>query len=140
MICFCYFCRKFFFFILGVAHNDPFFVQIVPQKTIFKRFYQLFFGTNGLQHQVLILIESPYIIYWKSAKKSKGGVVFEVKFGSNQVQCCEKTKKLALSMGFFKFCMRNAFKSKKYIVVIEIPEWKLKAKIARNTTFEENQD
>ena len=33
-----------------------------------------------------------------------------------------------------------AFKSKKQVVVIEIPEWKLKAKIARNTTLEENQD
>ena len=55
-------------FHLGVAHNDTFFVQIGPKK-IFKRFYQLFFRTNGLQHKLLILIESLNIFHWKSAKK-----------------------------------------------------------------------
>ena len=40
---------------MGVAHNDPSFVQIGPKKTIFKRFYQLFFRTTGLQHKVLVL-------------------------------------------------------------------------------------
>ena len=68
MICFCYFCKK-IVFISGVAHNDPFYVQIGPQKTIFQRFYQHFFRTNGLQHKLLILIESPNIFHWKSAKK-----------------------------------------------------------------------
>ena len=36
--------------------------------------------------------------------------------------------------GFFIFCMRYA----RSRVVIEIPEWKLKAKLARNTIFEGN--
>ena len=53
------------FYILGMAHNYPFFVQITPNKTIFKRFYQLFFKTTGLQHNLLILIESPNIFHWK---------------------------------------------------------------------------
>ena len=35
-------------------------------------------------------------------------------------------------MGFFIFCMRYTFTNKK-VVVIEIPEWKLKTKLARNT-------
>ena len=61
------------FFILGVVHNDFLFVQIGPKKTIFKRFYQLFFKTSGLQHKLLILIESSNIFQWKSAKKKEGG-------------------------------------------------------------------
>ena len=52
--------------------------------------------------------------------------------------CCEKIKKLALSIGFFKFYMKNTFENKQKVVVIEVPESKLKAKIAKNTTFEEN--
>ena len=40
-------------------------------------------------------------------------------------------------MGFFMFCMRYTFTSKK-VVVIEIPEWKLKTILARNTIFEGN--
>ena len=83
MICFCYFCQKKIFFTLGVAHNAPFSVQIGSKKTIFKRFYQLFFRTAGLQHKLLILIVSPNIFHWKSAKESKVGVVFGAKFGPN---------------------------------------------------------
>ena len=49
------------FSILGMAHNDLFSVQIGSKKTIFKRFYQLFFRTSGLQHKLLILIVSPNI-------------------------------------------------------------------------------
>ena len=82
MMCFCYFCQK-KNSTLGVAHNSPFSVQIESKKTIFKRFYQLFFRTAGLQHKLLILIVSPNIFYWKSAKKSKVGVVFGAKFGPN---------------------------------------------------------
>ena len=82
MICFCYFCQK-KFQILGVAHNNPFSVQIGSKETIFKRFYQLFFRTAGLQHKLLILIVSPNIFHWKSAKESKVGVVFGAKFGPN---------------------------------------------------------
>ena len=63
MICFFYFCQKEFFSILGVAHNDLFSVQIRSKKTIFKRFYQLFFKTSGLQHKLLIIIVSPNIFH-----------------------------------------------------------------------------
>ena len=67
---FCYFCQK--KSVVGVVHNDLLFVQIGPQKTLFKRFYQLFSRTAGLQHKLLILIsESPKIFHWKSVKKVK---------------------------------------------------------------------
>ena len=48
---------------------------------------------------------------------AKVGVIFGAKFEPDYVQCCEKIKK---------------------VVVIEIPEWKLIAKSARNTIFEGN--
>ena len=54
------------------------------QKTIFKRFYELLFETIGLQHKLLKLVESPNIFHWKSAQKSKVGVVFGAKIGSYQ--------------------------------------------------------
>ena len=83
MICFCYSCQKIFFSILGGTHNDPFSVQTGPKGTIFERFYQLFFRTAGLQHKLLILIQSPNIFHWKSAKKGKVVVVFGSNFRPN---------------------------------------------------------
>ena len=71
------------FSVLGVAYNDPFSVQIGSKKTIFKRFYQLFFRTAGLQHKLSILIVFPNIFHWKSAKESKLGMVFAANFGPN---------------------------------------------------------
>ena len=47
-------------------------------------------------------------------------------------QLCEKTKKLALSTGFFHILQE--------VVVTEISGWRLKIEIARNTTFEGNQN
>ena len=78
------FLPKKFFSILGVAHNvmTSFQCKLGPKKTIVKRFYQLFFRTTGLQHKLLILY--PLNIFdWKSAKKSKAGVVFGAKIGPN---------------------------------------------------------
>ena len=49
------------FFLLGVANNNPFLVQIGSKKTILRRFYLPFLRTYGLQHKLLILIESPNI-------------------------------------------------------------------------------
>ena len=47
----------------------------------------------------------------------------------------KKTRELVFQWVFFIFCMRYTFTSKK-VVVIEIPEWKLKTILARNTIFE----
>ena len=70
MICFCYFCLKKFFPVRTWPIMSHFFANWT-KKTIFKRFYQLFFRTAGLQYKLLILIESPNIFHWKSAKKVK---------------------------------------------------------------------
>ena len=70
---------------MGVAHNDPFLVQIGSNKTILKRFYQLYFRTTGLQNKLLILIESPNIFHCKSAKKGQVGEVFGAKFGPDMI-------------------------------------------------------
>ena len=51
----------------------------------------------------------------------------------------KKTKELVFQWVFFIFCMRYTFTSKK-VVVIEIPEWKLKTELARNAIFEGNYD
>ena len=42
MICFCYFCQKKLFWILGVAHADLFVVQIGPEKAIYSGFTNFF--------------------------------------------------------------------------------------------------
>ena len=49
--------------ISDVSHNDLFSVEIGSKKTIFKRFYQLYFRPSGLQHKLLILIVSPDIFH-----------------------------------------------------------------------------
>ena len=53
MICFCYFRPKKLFFILGVAHNDPIFVQIGPQKQCFRGFANFFFQNLKIATQVI---------------------------------------------------------------------------------------
>ena len=121
---------------MGVAHNDPIFVKIGPKKTIFKTFYQLFFRTAGLQQKLLILIKSPNTFHWKSAKKSKVGVVFGKIGAKLGVQCHEKNP--LVFQCFFSDSLHEVYIYKQDIVVIEIPEWKLKAKLARNTILEGN--
>ena len=60
----------------------PFRCKLGPKKQFLRGFTNLFlFKTAGLQHKLLILIVSPYIFHWKSAKNSKVGVVFGAKFG-----------------------------------------------------------
>ena len=46
----------------------------------------------------------------------------------------KKTKELVFQWVFFIFCMRYTFTSKK-VVVIEIPEWRLKTILVRNTSI-----
>ena len=66
------------------------------QKTIFKRFYQLFFGTTGLQHKLLILIESSNIFHWKLVNKSGCGQNLDE-------TSCEKTNKIWYFKGIFLY-------------------------------------
>ena len=66
------------------VHNEPFFYANWAQKPIFKRFYQLSFGTTGLHLKFLILIELLIgIFHWKLTKQSKLCVIFGTKFGPN---------------------------------------------------------
>ena len=120
MICFSYLFKKNYFSFGAWPIMTPFCANWA-QKTIFKRFYQLFFRTTGLQHKLLTLIESPNIFYWKSTKKSKVGVVFGIKFGTNLVQCCEKTKKNWYFNGFF-YILHEVYIYKHKVVLTEIPE------------------
>ena len=64
------------------------------------------------------------------------GVVLEENLGqirSNVVK--KKVKKLALSIGFSHILHRE-YILKQEVVVVQTPEWKFKANIARNATFE----
>ena len=97
---------------------------------------QKFFRIIGVQLKLLILIESPNIFHWKPAKKIKMGVVLEENLGqirSNVVK--KKVKKLALSIGFSHILHRE-YILKQEVVVVQTPEWKFKANIARNATFQ----
>ena len=87
---------------LGVGHNDLFSVQIGFKKTIFKRFYQLFFRTAGLQHKLLILIVSPNIFHGKSAKKGKWVWSLGQNLGQSKSNVVKKAKKLVFQWGFFQ--------------------------------------
>ena len=109
-------------------------MKIRPNKTIFKRFYQLFFKTTGLQHNLLILIESPNIFHWKSAKRSKVGLVFGAKFGPNLFQCCEESSKTGMPMGFF-YVLHEVCKQQVAFIEIYV-SGKLNAKLARNNIFD----
>ena len=46
MISSCYFWQKIFFFILDMAHADPFLVQIGPEKATFVEVLAIFFSRN----------------------------------------------------------------------------------------------
>ena len=100
MICFSYFCKKNCFPYRAWPIMTPCLCKLGTKKTIFKRFYQLFFRTTGLQQELLILIESPNIFHWKSAKKSKVGVVCRANLGQIWHNVVKKTKKNYLN-GFF---------------------------------------
>ena len=67
-----YFRKKKLFFVLGMPHSDPFFVQSWAQKWQFLEVLPIFFfRTTELQLNLLILLEVPNIFHWKPAKKIK---------------------------------------------------------------------
>ena len=115
MICFFLVLPKKLFFILGVAHADPFAVQIGPQKAIFRGFANFFFTTTGLQQKSLILIESANIFHWKSTKKKKLGVVLRAKNLGQIRSNVVKKRNWHYRWDLFIFCMRNTFKSKEQL-------------------------
>ena len=71
------FVHKNLFFILFVAHPNPFFVRkLDPKIEIFRVFTKFFFRTTRLQFKLLILIESPNIFHRKATTKNIVSVVF----------------------------------------------------------------
>ena len=114
---------------MGVAQNDPLFVQI-----FFLRFYQLFFRNAGLQHKLLVLTESTNILYWKSAKKVKWAWSLGQNLGQIRSNFVKKQRHWYFN-GFFHI-LHEVYIYKQEVVVIEIPDWKLKTKL--NTIFEGN--
>ena len=135
MICFCYFCKKNYLFILGVAHGKPIFAQVGPKNGNFQGFQQFFFRTTGFQLKLLILIEFPNIIHRQSTKKKKVGVVFGAKFGPDQAQCCDKSIETSIINRFLSYFI-GEYLLKLKAVVVHTPEWKAEANIAKNATFE----
>ena len=101
MICFCYVCqKKQLFFILGVAHADLLVVQIGPKKSIFRGFTN-FFRNYWTATEAININWIPWHISLEINKKSGCGLSSTI-WAKLEVQCCEKTKKLVLSMGFFQ--------------------------------------
>ena len=82
---------------------------------------------------------SPNILHWKSVqpKKVKWVWYLGLNLGETRSKIVNKTKKLVFQWGFFFHILREVYIYKLKVVVIEIPEWKLKTKLARNTILKE---
>ena len=111
MICFCYFCKKQLFFVLGVAHGDPSFAQVGPKNSNFQRFQQNIFRTTGFQLKLLILIEYPNIFHQKPAKKIKMCVLGQ-NLGQIRSNVVNKVNR-GYQQVLFILYLGNTFKSKK---------------------------
>ena len=59
MICFWYFCQKKVFLILGVAHNNPFSLQIGSKKKQFLKGFTSFFRNSWIAKQVIDINHVP---------------------------------------------------------------------------------
>ena len=81
-----------------------------------------------MQLKLLILIVSPNIFHWKSAKESKVGVVFGAKCGPNVLK---KNKGTGISMVFFHI-LHEVYIYKQKSSDYRNLEWKLKTILARN--------
>ena len=76
------FIEKKIFFILNMAHADPFLSQVGPKNSNFWRFYQKKFQNYWIAIKVININLIPNLFHWKSAN-NKVGVVLGTKFGSN---------------------------------------------------------
>ena len=82
-----------------------------------------------MQLKLLISIETPYLIHWKPEKKSvcSWGKIWANRFG--------KSKETGIINRFFDILYGECLLKLK-VVVVQTPEKKFKADIARNVTFE----
>ena len=109
---------------------------------IFKRFYQLFFRTTGLQ-KVININWIPYHISLEiSQKKVKWLWSLSKIWAKLGPMLWKKNKEAGISRVFFIISMRyiGLYIQKQEVVVVEITELKLKAKLAINSIFEGNYD
>ena len=65
-----------------MAHAGPFLVQTWPQNSNSERVYQIFFGTTGSQHKLIILIE-PLTYFIENQQEKESGCDLGAKFGPN---------------------------------------------------------
>ena len=116
--------------------GTPFLHKLGQKIVIFKGFSNFFSELpTGFQLKLLILIESPKIFHWKPAKKNWSGCGLGVKFGPKLAQYCEKIKKQELWIGLF-YIWHGEYLLKSKVVVVHTTEWKFKASISGNVTFE----
>ena len=133
MICFCHFCKKRFCLFWVWPILTPSFDQVGPKNGNFQRFQQKIFRITGLQLKLFILTECINIFHWKPAKKLKKKWVWSL--GQIRSNVVKKSKETGIINRFFSYFAQGIhFKARR--VVIQTPEWKFKANIARNAIFQ----
>ena len=108
----------------------PFLVwRLDPQnaKLFYLRFYQFFF--SKVQDKLILIESIRNFIHQKSAKKMK---VWSWRQNLGQIRSNVVKKQRKVPRFFPYFAWGKHFK-KHEVVGIEIPKWKLKSKLARNT-------
>ena len=123
---FCYFCKKEIVFL--------FWAQCMGSPFLHKRFQQFFLRTTGFQLKLLILLQYPKIFNWKLAKKIKVGMILGQNLHRIRPNVTKKVKKQALTIRFF-YILHEEYLLKQKVVLVQTPQWKFKANIARNATF-----
>ena len=73
------------------------------------------------------------MFHWKPAKKV--GMVLGQNFNQIRSNVVKKVKKLALSIAF-SHILHGQYILKQEVVVVQTTEWKFKANVGRNATFE----
>ena len=75
-------------------------------KNNFLEVLDLGFGSAGLQHKLLTLIESPNVFHWKSTKKVKCVWSVGQNLGQILYNVVRKQRKTGISVVFLIFSMR----------------------------------
>ena len=83
-----------------------------------------------------MLIAFPNIFHQKPEKKIKVDVVLGQNLGQIRPSVVKKVKKQLLSTGFFSYFKWGIPFKAKSSACVHTPEWKFKANIATNATFE----
>ena len=71
----------------------------------------------------------------ETRQKNQSGCGLGAKFGSNWVQCYEKSEEMDIINSFSFHSLRGECFLKQKVVVVQTPEWKFKANVAKNAKF-----